>query len=563
MKKLLLSIIMLLELSFVYAQTQKSPPPYFNYQAILRDKDGKILGGKKVVVEFKILKYNGFSFDTERAETHTSVTSDLGLINLYIGKGSLISGLPFKAISAINWADSILLGITVTDGQTGQKIIEPTIQNFASTPYTLFAQNSSKADTAKVALALAGLGGDINGKFVGAVQIFGMNEGATIIKGSEWQQVTRTIYDRIETLFGSNGNMNNNYNPIATGTKREYYLVIRKGDNVDICAGAENLGRNAMGSEWRFYLDWKEKSGHKFQLGRNWGGGEQGSMDWIKIPPMSSYPEFSHPMYWRLEARMNPNCPNVNMKVHSIYVVAYDKAVTSATDTVKVNIDIDNRKGNESVYELGIKGGVQITPSRYVRILGSDLMLGTEDGRSIGNIPHQRALVHDNGDVLKINYAGDFEGGVRVEGPLLSCKVLEVTGGDVAEARHSTTGEQLLKGSVVVFDEIEKRKIRLTNKPYDKKVAGVISGAGIYYAGITLLQEELQKGAMPVAQIGTVEVLTIGPVEVGDLLTTSEVEGYAKAATDVIKGIGCVIGKATTTLKEGERGLVEMQIEKH
>ena len=77
------------------------------------------------------------------------------------------------------------------------------------------------------------------------------------------------------------------------------------------------------------------------------------------------------------------------------------------------------------------------------------------------------------------------------------------------------------------------------------------------------MQEELQKGAMPIAQIGTVEVLTIGPVEVGDLLTTSEIEGYAKVATDAIRGIGCVIGKATTTLKEGERGLVEMQIEKH
>lgn len=172
-------------------------------------------------------------------------------------------------------------------------------------------------------------------------------------------------------------------------------------------------------------------------------------------------------------------------------------------------------------------------------------------GNIIGDSP-QRDIGTDQYKWRNIYAAGTVKMGVA-----------EITGGDVAEARHSTTGDQLNKGSVVVFDEKEKGKVRLTNKSYDKKVAGVISGAGKYYAGITLLQEELQKGAMPIAQIGTVEVLTIGPVEVGDLLTTSEIEGYAKVATDAIRGIGCVIGKATTTLKEGERGLVEMQIEKH
>jgi hypothetical protein len=64
-------------------------------------------------------------------------------------------------------------------------------------------------------------------------------------------------------------------------------------------------------------------------------------------------------------------------------------------------------------------------------------------------------------------------------------------------------------------------------------------------------------------QVGSVEVLCVGPVAVGDLLTTSSVPGYAMAVRKPLKGIGAAIGKATTTLKKGERGLVEMQVEKH
>lgn len=141
---------------------------------------------------------------------------------------------------------------------------------------------------------------------------------------------------------------------------------------------------------------------------------------------------------------------------------------------------------------------------------------------------------------------------------------LQITGGDVAEARHPVAGQRLQPGMVVVFDEASPGKIRMTTRAYDKKVAGVISGAGDkYFAGLCLLQEELANGALPLAQIGTVEVWCVGPVAVGDLLTTSDVPGYAMAVGKPLKGIGATIGKATTSLKKGARGLVEMQIEKH
>jgi FlaG/FlaF family flagellin (archaellin) len=49
---------------------------------------------------------------------------------------------------------------------------------------------------------------------------------------------------------------------------------------------------------------------------------------------------------------------------------------------------------------------------------GADFKLGTNDGRSVGSNTGQRALVHDTNDVLVINYAGDFEGGTRIDSDL-------------------------------------------------------------------------------------------------------------------------------------------------
>jgi hypothetical protein len=49
---------------------------------------------------------------------------------------------------------------------------------------------------------------------------------------------------------------------------------------------------------------------------------------------------------------------------------------------------------------------------------GSDFILGNNDGRDQGLKTGNRALVHETGDKLVVNYGGDFEGGVLLSGPL-------------------------------------------------------------------------------------------------------------------------------------------------
>ena len=143
-------------------------------------------------------------------------------------------------------------------------------------------------------------------------------------------------------------------------------------------------------------------------------------------------------------------------------------------------------------------------------------------------------------------------------------KVLEITGGsDLAEPFEITKDGKLPTGSVVVIDDQNPGKLVLAYKAYDKKVAGVVSGAGGVNPGITLHQDGVMEGNQLVALAGRayVKACTVnGVIQPGDLLTSSSIPGYAMKATNKRKRQGAVIGKAMSGLDEGE-GLVLVLIQ--
>src|SRR5262249_56888126 len=93
----------------------------------------------------------------------------------------------------------------------------------------------------------------------------------------------------------------------------------------------------------------------------------------------------------------------------------------------------------------------------------------------------------------------------------------------------------------------------------DRRVAGVISGAGGVQPGMMMGQEgTLADGKHPVALGGRVYVwvdATRGAVKPGDLLTTSATPGYAMKAANTSMAQGAIICKAMTGLKR-RKGLV-------
>ncbi len=104
--------------------------------------------------------------------------------------------------------------------------------------------------------------------------------------------------------------------------------------------------------------------------------------------------------------------------------------------------------------------------------------------------------------------------------------------------------------------------LRQSQQAYDKRVAGVISGAGEYKPAIVLDKQQSQYDRQPIALLGKVYCkvdASYASIEVGDLLTTSPSPGHAMKASDPLKAFGAGIGKALRPLKEG-RGLIPILI---
>jgi hypothetical protein len=136
-----------------------------------------------------------------------------------------------------------------------------------------------------------------------------------------------------------------------------------------------------------------------------------------------------------------------------------------------------------------------------------------------------------------------FQGDVVVTGDL------KLTGADVAEQFDVAT--DVPAGSVVCLDD--SARIDVCRRPYDKRVAGIVSGLGDRRPAVVLDRTD-EGPRRPVAVVGKAWCLADAeqaPIEVGDLLTTSGRPGHAMAAREPCAAFGAIIGKALTPLAVG------------
>ena len=167
-------------------------------------------------------------------------------------------------------------------------------------------------------------------------------------------------------------------------------------------------------------------------------------------------------------------------------------------------------------------------------------------------------------------YAGRFNGNVAVHSGDLTVSngrivtpVIEITGGsDLSERFEIGAGAREAApepGMIVSIDPERPGELVVSSSAYDKRVAGVISGAGGVSPGMLMGQAGTSAdGEHPVALTGRVYCwadASHGAIEPGDMLTTSDVSGHAMKAGDPSRSHGTIIGKAMSSLAEG-RGLV-------
>jgi hypothetical protein len=155
------------------------------------------------------------------------------------------------------------------------------------------------------------------------------------------------------------------------------------------------------------------------------------------------------------------------------------------------------------------------------------------------------------------NYKLDVYGNTKVTGDFNATGT--ITGGTIV-AKYQDVAEWvpashvLPAGTVVTLDPTKSNHVEASSHAYDTRVAGVVSAQ----PGITL--GENGNGKVLVATTGRVKVMvdaSSGPIDVGDLLVTSDIRGVAKKSEPLLLGSvpihrpGTLIGKALEPLEKG------------
>lgn len=152
-------------------------------------------------------------------------------------------------------------------------------------------------------------------------------------------------------------------------------------------------------------------------------------------------------------------------------------------------------------------------------------------------------------------YAADFNGNVRIRNG--STTVMELGAGlDYAEGFDVSEIKKPAPGSVLIIDPENPGKLTLSNTAYDTKVAGIVAGANNLGSGVRLGGDQFDNDVALAGRVYCNADATQSAIRTGDLLTTSDLPGYAMKADDYSRAQGAIIGKAMQDMAQGEKGKI-------
>jgi hypothetical protein len=133
-------------------------------------------------------------------------------------------------------------------------------------------------------------------------------------------------------------------------------------------------------------------------------------------------------------------------------------------------------------------------------------------------------------------------------------------GADCAELFEIAELQGIDPGTVLIIDE--DALLRPCEAAYDRRVAGIVSGAGGLRPGVMLGAVHASSNQVPVALTGKAFCKVdaqYGTIKIGDLLTSSPTPGHAMKASDSARAFGTVIGKALQAHDAGQ-GLIPVLV---
>jgi len=242
-----------------------------------------------------------------------------------------------------------------------------------------------------------------------------------------------------------------------------------------------------------------------------------------------------------------------------------DDAVVIEGDRAALFVGAEGNEGDVIVRDNGGRNAIHLDGNTAAIFVGNegaegDVIVRDGEGRRVIHLGGEKAVVDvgaagNEGDVRVF----DGNGTLRIHLDGASGQVLTF-GADCAEDFNVDNASAIEPGSVLVIDDTGN--LRESCAAYDRRVAGVVSGAGSLGPGMVLGRRPDAEDRKPVALIGRVYCKVDadrGAIAVGDMLTTADTRGHAMKVSDPQRAFGAVIGKALAPLKAG-RGMIPILV---
>lgn len=211
-------------------------------------------------------------------------------------------------------------------------------------------------------------------------------------------------------------------------------------------------------------------------------------------------------------------------------------------------ISIQNREGKEVAYigSTTMESGITTVSNR----IGREIIRIGSDAEGDGEF---YARNRDGKEVAYIGADKQGIGLVRVQGAKVH---------DYADVFELSSRDEIIPGTVVSMAP-DGSGLEPSQTSYDKRVVGVISGAGGLNPGMRVGSRQDGSTDLPVAMSGQVYVRVCnegGKIEVGDLLVASSTLGIAMAGRDETRLTGSVVGKALEPWNDEHEGSIRMLV---
>lgn len=376
--KHLFTVLLSCLLTLVSVQSILAQSPAFSVQGVLRDPQGRSVDDGTYEVTFKLytVATGGAALWTE---TQPSVQVTHGVFSVKLGS---VTSLPTLGLSLTYW-----LGLTVVGGSELSPRFEMMRSFSALTAYSMVGDSNVFYGHGKVGIGTLNPSANAKLEVNGNLKMTaGSNSKIIFSDGTELTSAQTgsagTLTNTSDALIKSDNDANGSGNILFNTGNNERMRITNNGT---IAIGTTTPPATA-----------------KLVIG---GSSAAEGLD------LSTSDQYAN-------IRVLRNSLNATDK--DMYI-GYQSGATSSLHLYSNNSETMTLKGtNVSIgttdpagYKLNVNGAIRGTTLTNG---GMDFSLGTDDQVSRGNTGVSRALVKTSGASLTLNYAGDFTGGVKVDG---------------------------------------------------------------------------------------------------------------------------------------------------